>query len=327
VSLERWVYVALVLLVIGLFAATAQVSSVSSFYSPDIIPTPVGEVASPAELQAAREEWLLSAHDDTYDSGMGADTTCARCKSPMNWDPSQELAAIEARDCGSCKRTPGAERPSLPSGIAVTEADWQDIACEICHIPSGDSYYKGIAYWNQKLGQYEPVENTTELCAKCHEGQHGFEVIEEQESSVIHKEMKCTECHGAHGLTSSCTDCHDPTTGSGAAEHLRHPNVNCTGCHDRGDLTIWQEADPLSKHYGQYITRRFAHALTSWPSHDLSRQVVCQRCHHPQGSQMLIVVPGIRCDQCHEHAEGAVWMWCTYFQRNNATGDPQATMP
>jgi len=319
--------VVLVLLMAGLFAVTAQVSSATSFYNPDTPPTPAGEVASPAELQAAREEWLQSAHDETYDQGMGADTTCARCKSPMNWDPSQELAALEARDCGSCKRIPGATRPALQSGVAVPEADWQDISCSICHIPAGDSFYKSVAYWNQQLGEYEPVENTTELCAKCHEGQHGFEVIAEQEGTLAHRNMTCTECHGAHGLTSRCTDCHDPTQGPGAPEHARHPSVNCTGCHDRSGLTIWQEPDIASKHYEQYITRRFAHTLTSWPSHNLSKDVFCQRCHHPTGSQNTIVVPYVSCDQCHQHQEGAVWMWCTYFQRNIPSGDPQATMP
>lgn len=326
-NLEKWAYVSVVLLMISLFAVTAQVSSVSSFYNSEISPTPAGKIASPAELQTAQAEWRLSGHADTYDSGMGADTTCARCKSPMNWDPTQDLAAIEARDCGSCKRIPGAARPTLLSGMAVSEAEWQDIACEICHIPAGDSYYKTVAYWNQELGQYEPVENTAELCAKCHEGQHGFEVIAEQANSVIHKGMGCNDCHGVHGLTSACTGCHDPTIGPGSAEHKRHPSVNCTGCHDRGNLTIWQDSNPLSKHYGQYITRRFAHALRSWPSHNLSREVVCKRCHHPSGNQMTVVVPEVRCDQCHQHSEGAVWMWCTYFQRNMVTGDPQASLP
>jgi hypothetical protein len=92
--------------------------------------------------------------------------------------------------------------------------------------------------------------------------------------------MHCTECHGSHGLPSACTDCHDPTTGPGAAEHLRHPSVNCTGCHDQGSLSIWQEGDIGSKHFGEYITRRFAHTLTSWPSHNLTKEVICQKCHH-----------------------------------------------
>jgi hypothetical protein len=327
VNAERWVFIGLVLLMLGLFAVTAQVSTASSFYGLDPSPTPSGEIVSPAEMEIAEAEWRLSAHSDTYDSGMGADTTCARCKSPTNWDPSRELAAIEAQDCGSCKRIPKAPRPALISGVAVPEAKWRNIACSICHIPAGDSYTKRIAFWNQELMQYEAVSDPTELCAKCHEGQHGFEVIAEQESSSIHRSMECTECHGSHGLSSACIDCHDPTSGSGVPEHSRHPSVDCTACHDQGGLSIWQESQISSKHYGFYITRRFAHTLTSWASHNLSKEVTCQKCHHPIGSQMAVIVPDVRCDQCHEHQDGAVWMWCTYFQRNQPTGDPQATLP
>jgi hypothetical protein len=314
---ERLVYVT-VLVIISFFLAI----SVHAFAAPSLpapLPTavPSGHIASGAELMAAQAEWAQSAHSDTFDNGMGANTTCASCKSPTNWDPTQDLAQQEALDCYSCKRVPGAPRPELTAGTPVDESDWQDIRCEICHIPVGDSYYTGIAFWDQATGEYQEVDSVMELCAHCHEGQHGFEVVEEQRVSPAHTNMECTKCHGAHGNPSSCQDCHDPTIGKGAADHARHPNVNCTACHDAGGLSVWYDDDPSSPHYGEYITRRFAHTLTSWPSHNLQLDTRCERCHHPvgeYGEYQSIVASEVSCSACHPN--GAVIFWCTYFSRN-----------
>ena len=288
----------------------------SQVATPEPTPQLTGRIATAAELEAARAEWSRSEHAHTYDEGMGANSTCARCKSPANWDPSQSQAQEMALDCGSCKRVPGEPRPELSGGVPVAESDWQHITCDVCHVPVGDSYDVGIAFWNQALGRYESVADSTALCAHCHEGQHGFRVIEEQEATTAHSQMTCTECHGAHGAASSCTDCHDPQQGPGAAEHARHPSVHCSGCHDSAGLTIWQDPDPDSAHYGQYITRRFAHTLTSWPSHELAASVECVRCHHPPDDFASSVVPEISCTVCHEHKDGAVSLWCELFPQD-----------
>lgn len=322
IKAKGWLYIVLGLVITGFFMMTTQSDAVTHLMMNPSQPTPGGNIATEEELALAFDEWSQSAHSDTYDDGMGANTTCARCKSPMNWDPTQELAQLEATDCGSCKRIPGAPRPELASGVVVEEQDWHDITCEVCHIPAGDSYYTSVAFWNQALEQYESVDKAAELCAHCHEGRHGFEVLEEQIASSVHIGMDCTECHGAHGGQSLCEDCHDPAVGPGAFEHLRHPSVHCSGCHDDGGLSVWYEADPSSSYYGEYITRRFAHALTSWPSHNLAPEVFCQRCHHPLERRTSSVVPYVRCDQCHEHSGGAVFDWCIFFER-----DPNPNAP
>ena len=308
---------------------------ISSAFSAILIPvspsiqaltvTPTSRVATAKELSTAQKEWELSAHANTFDSGMGGNTTCARCKSPKNWDPSQDLAAQEALDCGSCKRVAGALRPELESGVPVTQNDWQNIQCDICHIPVGDSYYTSIAYWDQSSRTYIVVQNANELCAKCHEGRHGFEVIAEQETSSVHQAWECTRCHGPHGEPSACTDCHDPVTGTGSFEHVRHPSVNCTACHDRGGLSIWQEGDPESDFFGTYTTRRFAHTLTSWPSHNLSVEVSCVKCHHPKDTDSPVLVEEIGCQECHP--DGAVLFWCINFPRDlESNPDPESLM-
>jgi hypothetical protein len=284
------------------------------------LPTPLpGRQATSEEVAQAMQEWSQSAHADTYDEGMGANTTCARCKAPQNWDP-YNFALAESLDCASCKRVPGAPRPELESGVPIPESEWMQIGCEVCHQPLGDSVSTSLAFWNQALGAYEAVGSSAELCARCHEGQHGFEVTREQAESTAHQGWECTRCHGPHGNPVLCSDCHDPAQGPGAKDHARHPGVDCTACHDAGGLTIWQEVNPTSRHYGMYIPVRFAHALTSWPSHNLQREVRCVRCHHPLSKQQAPLVETVGCEACH--ADGAAFFWCNFFPRDP---DPHST--
>ncbi|MEJ2013352.1 MAG: hypothetical protein P8X64_14145 [Anaerolineales bacterium] len=301
-------------LLLGLILFTCALSSApTTEVNRNLDATPTPAVASPEQLAAAEADWLESSHSDTYDMGVGANTTCARCKSPTNWDP-QAPGAELSLDCYSCKHVPGEPRPELVGGDPVPQADWNNITCEICHEPVGDSYSTGIAFWDQLSETYQPVESVMELCAHCHEGQHGFKVIEEQRESPIHTGWECTDCHGAHGSPSSCTDCHDPEQGPGATEHARHPDVNCTACHDAGGLTIHRESDPSSKYYGIYIPVRFAHSLTSWPSHDLTTEIECIRCHHPGPTGKSPVDVSTGCSACHP--DGAMWIWCSNFIRD-----------
>ena len=100
---------------ISLFSIAANASA-SAPVRLALTPTPTGRVATLAELAQARLEWSKSAHADTYDQGMGANTTCARCKSPRNWDENIPAVA-QSLDCAACKREPGAPRPELESGV------------------------------------------------------------------------------------------------------------------------------------------------------------------------------------------------------------------
>jgi hypothetical protein len=314
---DRVGFLLIVMILIAFAAAAVTVAAASAPQMQDMA-APTGKTATAEELAAALAEWQQSEHARTYDEGMGANTTCARCKSPLNWDPNQLAAQEMAIDCGACKRVSGAPRPTLAGGTPVSEAEWQNITCAVCHIPVGESYDTGLAFWNQASNTYEPVESPDELCGHCHEGQHGFEVVEEQQASVAHQGMSCTDCHGAHNKVVLCEDCHDPMAGAGASEHRQHESVHCSACHDAGSLSIWQESDPASSYAGQYITRRFAHTLTSWPSHNLSADVDCLRCHHPQGDRQAALVDHLSCTICHVHAYGAVSEWCIFFERDPA---------
>jgi hypothetical protein len=280
-----------------------------------IPPTTTPHVATAEEVATAQAEWTASAHADTYDQGMGANTTCARCKSPLNWD-AQAPAAPLAQDCASCKRIPGQPRPKLEEGVPVPQSQWQDIGCEICHEPVGDSFMTSLSFWNNERQQYETVENAQELCAHCHEGRHGFNVVEEQLASPVHQGWECTRCHGAHGAPSACEDCHDISLGSARLEHERHPTVNCTACHDNGQLNIVLDDNPKSQFYGTYVPLRYAHTLTSWPSHNLQIAVDCRRCHHRPSEAFPPIANQTGCDNSGCHEGGAVLHWCPLFKRD-----------
>ena len=282
-------------------------------------PTPTVDpvaTASPVELALAFAAWEQSKHAQSYDDGLGADTTCARCKSPLNWNPAA-LAAEAALDCASCKRIPGEPRPILEGGEPVSADEWQHIGCPICHEPVGDSYRIAPAFWNQELGLYEPVDSNDELCEHCHEGQHGFEVIEEMRADQAHPGWECLACHGPHGEEVRCEDCHNVVEGSGAVEHANHQQVNCSACHDQGGLALWQDRDSGSSFYGTVVTIRFAHTLTSWPSHNLRTEVDCGPCHHASNMYREAIAQTVSCDNAACHPQGAVLYWCPLFERES----------
>jgi len=307
--------------IVGTVAASAPTSNQTPTPEPTESAEPETEsrAATESELQEAYTSWSLSKHAETYDEGLGANTNCARCKSPTNWDPHNTVVDA-ALDCYSCKRIPGEPRPELAGSETVSQTDWMNIGCSICHEPIGDSYDIKPSFWNQELQEYEPVEYVNELCAKCHEGLHGFEVIHEQEVSPAHQGWQCTKCHGPHGEPANCTDCHDPENSDGAAEHARHPTVNCTACHDAGKLAIYVDTNPASRYFDITIPYKFAHTITSWPSHNITRDVVCVRCHHPGGVEQGVIAQGVSCLACH--SEGAVFFWCEQFPRD---GDPNSS--
>ncbi len=338
----------LVVVMVAAWTLTVAVSAGAEMWAGATVTQAPRQAATPApgtpatadQLRASQAAWAKTQHADTYDNGMGANTTCATCKSPKNWDPTQVVAAEASHDCTSCKREPGLPRPDLLGGVPVPQTQWKNISCDVCHQPIGESYSTSISFWNQKAGVYEPVKNSTELCEKCHEGRHGFEVVNEQEHSPAHKGWDCASCHGSHGTPVKCIDCHDVTRGGAAQIHASHASANCTGCHDAGGLPIWQDLLPDSRHFGEYIPQRFAHTLRSWPSHNIQTAVDCRRCHHPRGEvqggltsvgQALTIpnvraaiVSGVSCDADGCHAGGATFEWCPVFPRDSAP-TPEAT--
>ncbi len=298
------------------FVSVQIVITVPSGASPMLQSTPTARVATADEVRVAQTQWSFSRHANTYDNGQGANTTCAQCKSPRNWDP-DSVAALAAEDCSACKREPGQPRPELTKGVPVSKDAWKNITCDVCHQPAGDSYSMALSYWNQSQQRYEAMSTSTELCAECHVKQHGFDVIWEQAVSPAHAGWECTRCHGSHNTPVKCTACHDPTIGRGATTHAQHSTVDCTACHDAGGLPIWQDPYPDSRSYQKYMPQRVAHALRSWTSHNLQTTADCRRCHHPQGDRQITLAFNIRCDNQSCHPNGASFNWCPVIPRDN----------
>lgn len=295
------------LLSLLLSARAGAASTPTALQASNPSPTPIGKktphVATPDELLVAQIEWRRTRHANTYDDGLGANTTCALCKAPRNYS-ANPIALQAAEDCAACKREPGQPRPDLEAGVPVAQPDWKSISCDTCHQPVGDSYSTAISYWDPVLEQYQPLANSTELCAKCHAEQHGFGVIREQSVSAAHKGWECSRCHGAHNLPVKCTDCHDVQKGAGASAHMAHSKVGCPACHDAGGLAIWQDPNASSRYYAQWMPRQMAHDLRSWPSHNLQTRVDCLRCHHPQDDQGTIIASDVRCVNALCHPDG-----------------------
>jgi hypothetical protein len=82
-----WILFLLLLFVFGALSSVNIVSATRPPAAPTPQPTLIPHVATADELQAAQAQWARSRHANTYDNGQGANTTCASCKSPRNWDP------------------------------------------------------------------------------------------------------------------------------------------------------------------------------------------------------------------------------------------------
>ncbi|OGO40196.1 MAG: hypothetical protein A2Z03_01195 [Chloroflexi bacterium RBG_16_56_8] len=142
--------------------------------------------------------------------------------------------------------------------------------CQACHI----GYYQGdksIAALNiagigvrrhpqvQELqaSAKRGVHETQQICVNCHKDVH--EMV-----------LKNTE-HGAReGGKTQCVNCHADKAMKGPA----HKTVTCIGCHD-AELTV--QIDPGNK---MVYPLALKHSLTeSWPSHNLTKEVKCEKCH------------------------------------------------
>lgn len=229
------------------------------------------------------QKWQSSAHADTYALEKGPNTYCARCHSPHNWDP--EAVIDPPPNCVSCKFA-SEDRPRIAAGNPlVSENEWQDIGCTVCH-PQETGNVDGnvIAWSNPSTGAYETLASSTELCEQCHRDtkmlRHKREISQE-----VHTGYTCTDCHDPHSAEAGCTNagCHAEafTVSDPAPTHdADHQSVACVACHDASGLPV----EPFGPD-GEWTTVRntelFGQTSTeSYQSHNLQKSVDCQRCHY-----------------------------------------------
>lgn len=293
--------------------------------------------------------WNQSAHarsrhgDATYDSK----NSCAKCKSPPNYNV------------------------SAPSSAPIAQADWQGIQCRICHNLHNDTYSGRdapafpLAFYNSTLSStagspvYEKVVNSTELCEKCHTG-----TTHDSKFAGTHKDtvgFGCADCHAnstfndlthkfevkntTSGVT-GCEVCHKTEDHTFKFTSLHINKVTCEACHDK---TVGRNASGYAvssdNNYGIYkdtatnkwSSYKLSHGTpATWPLHNISKDVSCNKCHNTTSvfngtiaPAFATSVPGYyvgnssACGTCHPEAY-AYWRNTSHTSKIITRTDAQA---
>ncbi|MBI5652921.1 MAG: hypothetical protein HZC40_21105 [Chloroflexi bacterium] len=140
--------------------------------------------------------------------------------------------------------------------------------CQACHIGyiQGDKSVAALGIFGigvrrhpqaqeLQLSAQRGVHETQQICANCHKDLH----------EMVFKNSE----HGARlGGKTQCTNCHADK----AMKTATHKTVTCIGCHD-AELTVQLD-------HGMVYPLALKHNLTeSWPSHNLVKEVKCEKCH------------------------------------------------
>jgi hypothetical protein len=219
----------LIILLLMLLCMSCQQSDTSLTEIP-LLEFPTQDLAQLAIIQ----EWENSPHANTYGLGKGPNTYCAKCHSPLNWDPQAKIDPPP--NCVSCKFPNESELRIAQNNPFVREEDWENIGCEICHRVLNGDVEAEINWLDISTNYYETVETSVELCEKCHLTNDTLKHQREFKGSV-HETFTCTDCHNPHSTTANCTagGCHLDFSDKEAVhieEHLDQINEDdCEECH------------------------------------------------------------------------------------------------
>lgn len=143
--------------------------------------------------------------------------------------------------------------------------------CQSCHI----GYYQGdksIAAINisgmgvrrhpqvqeLQLSGARGVHETLQVCTDCHRGLHEMSLKTTEHGKRVGGDVQCADCHRAEQRKLG-----------------KHTKVNCVACHDTELPTV--QIDSETKTVEPVALK---HKLSeSWPSHNLTREVKCEKCH------------------------------------------------
>ncbi len=243
---------------------------------------PVATIAatSTPDYGAYQKAWQEGPHAHTYALEKGPNTYCARCHSPANWDPAATIDPPP--NCVSCKFAFEPEPRIAAGNPLVPEEAWQSIGCNVCHPQNVDGVIEpGIAWRDPLSGYYQTVVDSTALCSRCH---RDTETLRHHRTlgEAAHAGFTCTDCHDAHSTAAGCASqgCHqagDPDWLEAHDEH--HQAVACVACHDGSGLQVGPLQDG-SAWVAFRTTELLGRANTEpYQSHQLQREVSCQRCH------------------------------------------------
>jgi len=237
---------------------------------------------------------------------------------PETATPTQTVtvtASIQPSPTFSIKQERPVEWMAWESG---SHSSVEGLECNTCHEVKNGQLVVEPAWYDQRTSGYVSIEDTSELCEKCHTDTQKLDV-----GDKTYAGFSCTTCHDPHSLTASCTspECHSsldhlnpsakpfshPTT-SGACiqagchvmtgiptaitpsteENIiwnhqdgNHKIVTCVACHDGSNLEVG-----VLDGENIWVTFRFVelNGVTSkeyFASHNIQREVNCARCHYP----------------------------------------------
>jgi len=227
--------------------------------------------------------WEDSPHARTYSLEKGPNTYCARCHSPANWDPAATIDPPP--NCVSCKFAFEPEPRIAAGNPLVPEEDWESIGCEVCHRQVEDGVITGEIAWHDPVsGYYETVADSTALCSRCHRDTETL-----RHSRLVgegaHAGFTCTDCHDAHSTATGCAEqgCHQPDEPEWQESHdEHHETLACVACHDASGLQVGPLEDGI--HWMTFRTTELLGRANTEPyqSHQLQKEVNCQRCHYDE---------------------------------------------
>jgi hypothetical protein len=170
--------------------------------------------------------------------------------------------------------------------LLISEQEWQDIGCEVCHPGEPNQISGEIAFLDlDSPDGYLKVSSVKILCDQCHLATD----IEGHNSTIVmgtHTEMGCADCHDPHTGAASCTasGCHQTFAEECDPIHTHdkpHREVTCSACHDAQDLKIdWNE----DLHAWDTFFPQDEGTPDDYrphTSHFLLLAVDCDRCHEP----------------------------------------------
>ena len=280
-----------IIFLIAVFLLGCQTSNNTVEIVPSVVPT------VPANQKEIWELWESSKHSNTYDLEKGPNTYCAKCHSPTNWDYAAKID--DPPNCVSCK-FPHESTPRIAeNNQLIPENEWADIGCEVCHRTEGKLAEAGIGWYDNATGYYETVENSTELCEKCHTNSENFLMHKREIGDLAHKDLNCTDCHNPHDTYARCSNeaCHSDVTSMRLMPTESHLNLTeiseCLACHPKGmdthSMEIQREGNKDCRECHDYLVNVSKEDLAPVQHSKIHLRVNCVACHDAAGLEVQYV--------------------------------------
>ncbi len=279
------------------------------------------------KIDEAAKSWFNSSHARSLHMSGDNKQSCAKCKSPPDYNVSLPSGTLIAQadwqgiQCRVCHNLHDRKFPnnSGPSGFPI-------------------AFYNSTKSSRNGYATYDQMTSATQLCESCHTGSShdskfggthkntvGFNCTDCHMNSSFNNELHTFEVKNTTSGVTGCEVCHkadDPAFQS-ISEHALHANkATCEACHDK---TVARNASGYAVNatdekvknasvvYGLYndsatgliSSYKVSHgAAATWPLHNISRSVSCDKCHGTLSNATGLLAPelpgGTGCILCHD---------------------------